>query len=354
MRTHPTSLRKHPVPEHAYIKYLQAAELIEGAYAIQNCQLGQTKSGKPYLRGLLADKTGRTPMRAWNTTEEQFRELPTDGFVYITGQTQPYQGEMQVIVQTIRAHHPTRDELAELIPSTKHDVDAMFAQVVKLLGTLEHPAVAAIGGMYLSDGELMDRFCAAPAAQTLHHAYLGGLLEHTLGLLRAAQALLPLYPKVSRDIVLLGLFLHDLGKCDELTWEQGFGYSQDGQLVGHIARGVIRLQQKIDALANDPDDPVKVPEAIQQVLHHIILSHHGVPEFGALKLPATPEALFISMLDNLDAKMNMALAAARPDEEDAAESGEKPADLGGDFTEKVWALGNVKLYRPDPAADPDA
>jgi len=337
------------VPEHAYIKYLQPAELIEGAYQIQNCQLGQTKNGKPYLRGLLADKTGRTPMRAWNTTEEQFRGLPTDGFVYITGQTQPYQGEMQIIVKSIRAHEPTRDELTELIPSTKHDVDAMFAEVVKTLNTIEHPAALALANMYLSDGELMDKFCQAPAAQTLHHAYLGGLLEHTLGLLRNAEALLPLYPQLSRDLVVLGLFLHDLGKCDELTWEQGFGYSTDGQLVGHIARGVIRLQQKIDALENDPDDPVQVPADIQQVLHHIILSHHGVPEFGALKLPATPEAIFISMVDNLDAKMNMALSAARPDEDDAAEA--SGGALGGDFTEKVWALGNVKLYRPDPTAD---
>ncbi len=338
------------MPEHAYIKYLQPAEFIEGAYAIQNCQLGQTKGGKPYLRGLLADKTGRTPMRAWNTTEEQFAQLPTDGFVYITGQTQPYQGEMQVIVQTIRAHEPTREEMAELLPSTKYDVDAMFAEVVGKLNTIKHPAVQALANMYLSDGGLMDKFCQAPAAQTLHHAYLGGLLEHTLGLLRAAEALLPLYPQLSADIVILGLFLHDLGKCDELTWEQGFGYSTDGQLVGHIARGVIRLQQKIDALESDPDDPVKVPEPIQQVLHHIILSHHGVPEFGALKIPATPEAIFISMVDNLDAKMNMAVSAARPDPEDAAEA----FDLGGEFTEKVWALGNVKLYRPDPTLNTDA
>lgn len=338
------------MPEHSYIKYLQAAENIEGAYAIQNCQLGQTKSGKPYLRGLLADKTGRTPMRAWNTTEEQFASLPTDGFVYITGQTQPYQGEMQIIVQTIRAHSPTRAEMAELIPSTKYDVDAMFAEVVGKLNSLQHPAMLALANTYLSDGELMDRFCQAPAAQTLHHAYFGGLLEHTLGLMRAAEALLPLYPQLSRDLVLMGLFLHDLGKCDELTWEQGFGYSRDGQLIGHIARGVIRLQQKIDALQNDPDDPVQVPTAIAQILHHIILSHHGVPEFGALKVPATPEAIFISMVDNIDAKMNMALTAARPDPEDAAETGNQPTDLGGDFTEKIWALGNVKLFRPDPTA----
>lgn len=339
------------MPARTYIKYLQPAELIEGVYAIQNCQLGQTKSGKPYLKGLLADKTGRTPMRMWNASEDLYAKLPTDGFVFIQGQTQPYQGEMQVIVNSIRAHEPTRDELSDLLPATKHDVDQMFAEVVKLLGSLEHPACQELANVYLSDGELMDRFCQAPAAQTLHHAYLGGLLEHTLGLLRAADVLLPLYPQLSRDVVLLGLFLHDLGKCQELTWENGFGYTDDGQLVGHIARGVIHLQQKIDQLAADPEHPVQVPEPIARVLHHVILSHHGVPEFGALKLPATPEAIFISNLDNLDAKLNMAIAAARPDPEDAAESAEKEADLGGDFTEKIWALG-TRLYRPDPTRLP--
>lgn len=186
---------------------------------------------------------------------------------------------------------------------------------------------------------------------TLHHAYLGGLLEHTLGLMKAAEALLPLYPQLNRDIVLMGLFLHDLGKCQELTWLRGFGYSNDGQLVGHIARGAILLETKAQACRDEElgEAALKVPTAILQVLTHIILSHHGIPEYGALKIPATPEAIFISNLDNLDAKLNMALAEARPREA----AGDKPANLGGDFTEKIWAL-DTKLYKPDPTTVPDA
>jgi len=328
-----------------FIKHFRPAEFVTGVFAIQNCQLGQTKAGKHYLKGLLADKTGRTPMRMWNASEELFASLPTEGFVHIEGQTQPYQGEMQVIVNAIRAHEPTDAELTDLLPTTKQDVDAMFADVVRLLGSLQHPAIQALVNQYLSDGELMDRFCRAPAASSLHHAYLGGLLEHTLGLMNAAEALLPLYPRLSRDVVLFGLFIHDLGKTAELSWERGFCYTTDGQLVGHIARGTVWLEEKAKAAANDPDQPVQVPGPLLTVLQHVILSHHGVPEFGALKIPATPEAIFISQLDNLDAKLNMACAAARPDEEDAAEA----AALGGDFTEKLWALG-TKLYRPDPTA----
>ena len=325
------------------IDSLQAAQHIAGVYSVQNLQLGTTKAGKPFLKMLLADKTGRTPGRMWSATEELFRSLPTDGFVYIEGQTQPYQGEMQIIVNQIREHVPTERELMELLPATEHDVDEMFGDVLRLLQSIQHPALKCLVDRYLEDGDLMQQFCQAPAAQTLHHAYLGGLLEHTLSLMTLADKMIEHYPHLSRDIVLMGLFLHDLGKCHELTWMEGFGYSMDGQLVGHIGRGVVLLNEKIKQCDDEElgEAAVKVPAEIRLVLEHIILSHHGVPEFGALKLPATPEAIFVSNLDNLDAKMNMALAAAGRDKQGKAA-------LGGDFTEKVWALG-TRVYRPDPS-----
>ncbi|MEM9019740.1 MAG: HD domain-containing protein [Planctomycetota bacterium] len=328
----------------ATIDSLQAAQHIRGVYAVQNLQLGMTKNGKPFLKMLVADKTGRTPGRMWSATEELFRGLPTDGFVYLEGQTQPYQGEMQIIVNRIEQHTPTEKELMELLPATKHDVDEMFGQVLRLLQSIEHPAIKCLVDRYMEDGELMQAFCQAPAAQTLHHAYLGGLLEHTLSLMQLADKMVGHYEHLSRDVVLMGLFLHDLGKCHELTWLEGFGYSTDGQLVGHIGRGVVLLNEKCKACEDEDlgEAAVRVPTELRYVFEHIILSHHGVPEFGALKVPATPEAIFISNLDNLDAKMNMTLDAAARDKLAGG------ADLGGDFTEKVWALG-TRVYRPDPS-----
>jgi 3'-5' exoribonuclease len=194
---------------------------------------------------------------------------------------------------------------------------------------------------YLEDGPLMDNFCMAPAATSLHHAFLGGLLEHTLGLMEMAEKILPFYPGVNRDIVLMGLFLHDVGKCRELSWENGFAYTTDGQLVGHIARGAILLAEKAKACEDKDlgEAAAKVPEKILLALTHIVLSHHEKPEFGAAKIPATPEAILVAHLDNMDAKMNMVLAAA--------DRGNPKAGVTGEFTEKVWAL-ETRIWRADP------
>ncbi|MFA9478181.1 3'-5' exoribonuclease YhaM family protein [Phycisphaerales bacterium AB-hyl4] len=331
-----------------YLRDMAPAQLVQGVFAIHNCQLGMTRTGKPYLRCLVGDRTARKPARMWNATEELYNTLPTDGFVYLEGETQPYQGEMQIILRNVQAYTPTADELRDLLPCTEHDVDQMFADLVDMLGSIENPALQCLANRYLEDGELMEKFCQAPAAMSLHHAYLGGLLEHTLSVMRLADKILPLYTNLNRDIVLVGLFIHDLGKCSEQTWEQGFGYSTDGQLVGHIARGSIWLEEKARACQQLEEDPITIPAPILRVLHHIILSHHGQPEFGALKIPATPEALAVSLIDNLDAKMNMALTAARSEPTEA----EAENDLGGHFTEKLWALGNTRFYRPDPTTLP--
>ncbi|MBI1368129.1 MAG: HD domain-containing protein [Planctomycetes bacterium] len=328
------------MPRRVYIIDMAPNQLIEGVFTMQNCQLGLTKNGKPYLKCLLQDRSGRTPGRMWSVTEDFVQSLPTDGFVFIEGQTQAFQGELQIIVQHLRVVEPKPEELLDLLPSTTKDVDEMFAHVGRLIDSMKSEALKALARTYLNDKPLMERFRQAPAAMQLHHAYLGGLLEHTLALMKLADAVMPLYPKLNRDIVMMGLFLHDLGKCDELTWQTGFAYSDDGQLVGHIARGLVWLNDKVAATRAAG---VELSPELVRVLEHIILSHHGVPEFGALKIPATPEAIMVSLLDNVDAKTQMAIDAGRG-------PASRSEELGGAFTEKVWALG-TRIYRPDPLGD---
>lgn len=333
-----------PRPTHAYLNELEPNVYVEGVYSTRNCQKGMTKTGKAYLKCLLSDRSGQKAARMWNAPEQLFDVLPTDGFVWIAGQTQAYQGELQIIIQEIEPRQPAAHELKDLIPHTRHDIGQMFAELTAILDSLEHPGIKALARVYLDDQALMTAFREAPAAMTLHHAFVGGLLEHTLSLLKLAGVVLPLYPQINRDIVLMGLFIHDLGKCRELTWETGFGYSDEGQLLGHIAIGSLWLAEKSAALRAGG---VELPPHAVMVLQHIILSHHGKPEFGALKLPSTPEAILVNLLDNTDAKIQMALSASR-------EEGGSGHDLGGNFTEKVWALENVRLFRPDPLATPEA
>jgi len=322
-----------------FIRDIAPNERFEGCFCIANAQLAVTKNGDPYLACLLSDKTGQTPARRWNMPPELFKQLPTEGFVWAEGRTQPFKGEVQFIIDNIEPAQPTPDMLRDLIPSSKNDPEQMFAELRKIMATLQHPAMKALAEAYLTDESLMGMFKQAPAAKMMHHAYLGGLLEHTLNLLRLADVVCPLYPKISRDIVMMGLFLHDLGKTRELNWEGVFGYTDRGELVGHIVEGAIMLHDKADHLRRDQG--MRFPKHAVTVLQHIILSHHGEPEFGAAKVPSTPEAILVAMLDNLDAKTTIALAAARPDRAAGY-------DLGGNFTEKQWALANTKLFKPDP------
>ncbi len=323
---------------HVDVRAFPPNAYVEGVYSIVNPQVGTTRGGKPYLKCLLRDATGEVVARQWSFDEGTIGELSAAGFVWAAGHTQLYNGQVQFIVEQIKPVEVDEDELLTLLPTTSRNIDEMFREMVGILGTLRHPAMKALADVYLGDTELMNGLRRCPAAVSVHHAYIGGLLEHTLQLLKLADAMLPLYPDLNRDIVLMGLFLHDLGKTAELTWEKGFDYTAEGNLVGHVVRGAIWLQVKAAIAAKQSGQ--RLPPAALRVLHHVILSHHGELEHGAVKLPSTPEAIFVAMLDNLDAKTATALANARP----------KPplaADADAEFTDKIWALG-TRLYRPDP------
>lgn len=323
-----------------YIADMGPSERIEGAFAMSNAQLGRTRQDKPYLRCLLGDKTRQTSGRMWSIDESTYKRLPADGFVYIEGETQAYQGELQIIIHTIDPIDPSPEQLHELLPTSARDAGEMFSELTELLQDIEHPGMKALVDEYLQDEFLMDQFRTAPAAKSMHHAYLGGLLEHTLNLVTLASKVCPMYPRVNKDIVMVGLFLHDLGKTRELVYDKGFAYSDRGELIGHIVEGAIMLHDKAQQMMLDTG--TRMPSGALTVLQHIIISHHERPEYGACKTPSSPEAVLVSLIDNLDAKTAIVLQAARPDR--------AQVDLGGNFTEKNWALG-TKLYKPDPLAE---
>lgn len=323
-------------PQRVFIGDMKGSEFIRGVYSIANPQLGRTRNDKPYLRCLIGDRSGDVPGRLWSLDDNFV--MPTEGFVMLEGETQTYQGEIQLILKWIRPYEPKLEELRDLIPCSVRPSEEMFAELTKMLGTIQHPAMKALAQVYLEDEHLMAAFKKAPAAKSVHHAFLGGLLEHTLNLCNLANAVCPLYPGINRDIVMMGLFLHDLGKTRELVYDKVFGYSDQGELIGHIVEGAVMLHDKAQEVMTTKG--VRIPANALLVLQHIIISHHGLPEFGAAKVPMTPEAILVSLLDNVDAKTCMALAETRAGHAANAEN-------GGNFTEKIWAL-NTKLFKPDP------
>ncbi len=325
---------------HVNLNTITSNSYVDGIYSLVNPQIGTTRGGKPYLKCLIRDATGEMACRQWSFDEQTFPEIEGAGFVFLSGHSQLYNGQIQLVIEQIKPVEVSTEDMKTLLPSSSRDIGEMFAELKQIMTTLKHPAMQALADTYLADEDLMQSFQQAPAAMSLHHAWVGGLLEHTLQVLKIAETMLPLYPQLNRDIVLMGLFLHDLGKTAELTWEQGFNYSTDGNLVGHVVRGAIWLQ--IKATIAGKQSGHKLPPDALRVLQHIILSHHGQPEFGAVKVPGTPEAIFVSLVDNLDAKVQMALTAARPEQESPLAT--------GPFTDKVWALG-TRLYRTDPLSE---
>lgn len=317
------------------------SQRIDGLFAIANSQLGRTRQDKPYLRCLISDRSGEAPARMWSCDEALFASLPTDGFVRIEGETQAYQGQLQIIIHTIEPSEPSVEEMKDLLPVTERDIEEMWTETVRLLESFEHPAMRALGELFLEDAYFVEAFKRAPAAKALHHSHLGGLLEHTVTLMQIADRICPLYPKINRDLVVMGCFLQDIGKTRELRYDRAFSYTDQGELIGHIVEGTHMLRAKTEQLMREKG--VRLPPGAAMILEHIILSHHGLPEHGAAKVPMSPEAVLVSHIDALDAKTVIALDAARPTNAPAA-------DLGGNFTDRQWALG-VKLYKPDPLAE---
>ncbi|MDZ4753221.1 MAG: HD domain-containing protein [Phycisphaerae bacterium] len=331
------------------IKSLCDRMVVDGVYSLINPQLGTTRQGKPFLKCILRDASGEMPGRMWSCDEQLFGRLSTSAFVRVRGRTEMYNTSIQLMIDSIDPVEPSPDELARLVPTTRFDIDEMFAEVSALLRSLQHPGMLALGEAFLNDEARMRRFRRAPAAASVHHAYIGGLIEHTLQLMKLADRMLPLYSqsqggvpgeRLNRDLVMMGLFLHDLGKTVELEWERGFNYTFRGNLIGHVVDGVLLVRAKFGEVR--ASGAAEIPPRAQTVLEHIVASHHEKLEFGAAKMPSTPEAVFVALLDNLDAKTSMALAHVR-----RGEYGTE-TDLGGEFTEKIWALEGNRLYRPDP------
>ncbi len=321
-------------PARSAIADLQAGQRVEDeVYRVAQKDLRTTTNGSLYIHAVIADATGQMLGRMWNASQEIYDSIPEGGLLHFRGRVESYKGNRQFIIDGVRTVEPGTVDPAAFLPSTSLDVEALWGQVKEILRTIQNRAVLAVVGKFINDPAFVTDFKRAPAAVQMHHACLGGLLEHTLNLLRLAEAVCPLYPRVSRDLVLAAVFLHDAGKVRELAYETNFEYTNDGQLVGHIVLCVLWLHEKCREIEHETGQPF--PRDIELSLKHLILSHHGKYEFGSPRLPATPEAFVVHYLDNLDAKLAMTLDAIDSD-----------TDAGSDWTSYVRSI-ETRVFKPD-------
>lgn len=291
--------------ERIYINELEPGLILEEQiFCLLQKDLRRTSTGSPYIHAVLADRTGQVPARIWQADEELYKALPQDGFVCISGRTEEYKGSIQIIIEAIRPAYTNEVSIDQLLPTTQNNIDNMFEELKELLRTIKNRTLLQLVGQVITDVKLMDAFKRAPAAIKTHHAYIGGLLEHTLHTVKLADLITQLYPELNRDLLLAGAFLHDIGKLQELAYDQLFKYTDSGQLLGHLFIGARLIEEKAKLAEEKLGE--KFPEELLTRLLHMILSHHGEYEFGSPKLPMTPEAIALHYIDNLDAKLNLA------------------------------------------------
>jgi 3'-5' exoribonuclease len=320
-----------------FLKDCVSGDVVEDVYVITDKQFSATSTGKFFIKAFISDRSSQLTARMWNATRDTFNCLPESGFLRIRGRVENYQNNLQFIIEQCWPAKDGTYEIGDLVPHTEKNIPQMCTRIKELLESIQNRHVAAIVQAYLDDKELMDKFCKAPAAMSFHHAFLGGLLEHTLNAMELADACVKFYPGLNRDLVLAGIFLHDIAKTWELCYDCAFGYTDGGQLIGHIVKAAIWVEQKAKVAEETLGE--KIPQPLIDVLQHIILAHHGETEFGSPKTPATPEALFVHTIENLDAKMMIVLSATR---------GESNAGAEGNWTEYMKAFGG-RMYRPDVA-----
>jgi 3'-5' exoribonuclease len=274
---------------------------IDQLFLATHKQLRPNRNGQLYLQVELADKSGMITGRLWNASDEDYGAFEDGDYVRVEGHTQLYSGAIQLIISAIERADPRTVDESEFLVLSKNDVVRLEAELATILGTIRSEPLKTLADAILADAPLMEAFRRTPAGVKHHHAYAGGLLDHVVNLLRLADRVAPLYPALDRDLLLVGVLVHDIGKTLELESRQGFSYTDEGQLLGHVLLGLEIVDTTIRAIEARTGRPFDAEAAVR--VKHMIASHHGQYEFGSPKLPMTLEAVALHHLDHLDAKM---------------------------------------------------
>ncbi len=298
-------------------------KVVTSTFVVVTKQIKPKKTGEPYLALTLGDRSGQLEAKMWDNVEEVLDAFEQDDFLKVKGLINKYKQRFQLTVHKLRKLGDTEIDYSDYLPKTTKDIDQLWQTLGGYIAGFQNQHLKALVQAFMADPEIATAYRNAPAAKTLHHAYIGGLLDHVVSLLRSCDLICQNYPQINRDLLMTGAFLHDIGKIHELTYNRSFSYTTKGQLLGHMIIELEMLQAKLAALPGFPDE-------LKTMVEHLIISHHGEYEFGSPKLPMFAEALMLHYLDDLDSKMEAMRAQF-----------EREAGLEG-----AWTSYNSSLGRP--------
>jgi len=305
----------------SFVSDLSTEQAITTFFLVHEKEIRNTRDGKPYLRLELGDRSGTIEARMWDQFEAAAKDVSRDDFVKVEARVQIYRDKPQLSLQKVRRAKPEEVDLADFLPHTKEDVGKLWAQLLEYANSIQNPWLKKLVLAVLADPAIAVRFKRAPAAKVMHHAYLGGLLEHVVGLCGLAKQIAAHYRELDADLLMTVAILHDIGKLEELCYDRAIGYTTEGQLLGHIIMELETVSKAMDAIEG-------FPPHLKAVVQHLLISHHGQYEFGSPKLPMIREALVFHYLDDMDSKM----AAVR-------------AALGAETGEDEWSAYSAALGR---------
>jgi len=298
-------------------------KIVTSTFVVVAKQIKPKKTGEPYLALTLGDRTGQVEAKMWDNVEEVLEAFEQDDFLKVKGLINKYKQRFQLTIHKLRKLGDSEIEFADYLPKTTKDIDELWRTLSDFVSGFQNQHLKTLVQAFMSDPEIAAAYRNAPAAKTLHHAYIGGLLDHVVSLFRSCDLISRNYPQINRDLLLTGAFLHDIGKIHELTYNRSFSYTTKGQLLGHM---IIELEMLQAKLVQAPG----FPEELKTLVEHLIISHHGQYDFGSPKLPMFPEALMLHYLDDLDSKMEAVRAHF-----------ERESTLDG-----PWTSYNASLGRP--------
>jgi len=285
-----------------YVNQLGHKESIDEVFLASGKQLRPNRNGNLYLQLDLSDRSGTIAARMWNANETVYKSFDNGDYVRIEGTAQLFQGAMQVIATGLTRVDPAEVNSDDFTQLASVEVDKLVARLSEILRGMSNPHLRNLAECFLLDDAFMSKFTRAPAGVKHHHAYIGGLMEHIVSLMEVVLRISPCYPQIDHDLLLMGAFVHDVGKVEELTYDRELAYSDEGQLIGHVVIAVRMLEEKVREAERFAGEAI--PEETVLRLKHMLVSHHGQYDFGSPRLPMTLEAIALYLLDNLDAKLN--------------------------------------------------